>query len=54
MSFFLGMEFMYSEKGIILHQMKYELDLLKIFELENCKAAITPADTNQKLDSDLM
>ena len=23
MSFFLGMEFMYSEKGIILHQMKY-------------------------------
>ena len=46
------MEFMYSEKGIILHQMKYELELLKRFELENCKVAITPADTNQKLDFD--
>ena len=52
MSYILGMEFMYSEKGIILHQMKYELELLKRFELENCKVAITPADTNQKLDSD--
>ncbi|WJX32266.1 hypothetical protein P8452_20610 [Trifolium repens] len=52
MSYFLGMEFMYSEKGIILHQMKYELELLKIFKLENCKIAITPSDTNQKLDSD--
>ena len=52
MSFFLRMEFIYSEKGIILHQMKYELELLKIFELENCKVVVTPADTNQKLDSD--
>ena len=52
MSYFLGMEFLYSEKGIILHQMKYELELLKRFKLENCKIAITPSDTNQKLDSD--
>ena len=52
MSLFLGMEFMYFEKGIILHQMKYELELLKRFELENYKVAITPANTNQKLDSD--
>ena len=51
MSYFLGMEFMYSEKGIILHQMKYELKLLKRFELENFKVAITLIDTNQKLDS---
>ena len=52
MSFFLGMEFIYSEKGIILHQIKYELELMKRFELENCKVAITPVDTNQKLDSE--
>ena len=32
--------------------MKYELEILKIFKLENCKVAITPANTNQKLDSD--
>ncbi|XP_050877180.1 secreted RxLR effector protein 161-like [Lathyrus oleraceus] len=43
---------MYSKKGIILHQMKYELELLKRFELLSCKVDVTPADTNQKLDSD--
>jgi hypothetical protein len=43
---------MYSEKGIILHQLKYELELLKRFELLNCKVVVTSADTNQKLDFD--
>lgn len=52
MTYFLGMEFRYSEKGIILHQLKYELELLKRFDLKNCKIAVTPSDTNQKLDSD--
>ncbi|XP_050915164.1 uncharacterized mitochondrial protein AtMg00810-like [Lathyrus oleraceus] len=41
-----GMEIMYSEKGIILHQLKYKLELL------NYKVSITPADINQKLDFD--
>ncbi|XP_058748407.1 uncharacterized protein LOC131621385 [Vicia villosa] len=31
--------------------LKYELELLKRFELTNCKFAITPAATNHKLDS---
>ncbi|XP_058732763.1 uncharacterized mitochondrial protein AtMg00810-like [Vicia villosa] len=48
----LGMEILYSEKGIILHQLKYELELLKRFELTNCKSAVTPIETNHKLDSD--
>ncbi|XP_050919733.1 secreted RxLR effector protein 161-like [Lathyrus oleraceus] len=52
MVYFLGMEIMYSKKGIILHQLKYELELLKKFKLLNCKVVVTPADTNQKLDSD--
>lgn len=30
----------------------YELELLKRFELMNCKSALTPAETNHKLDSD--
>ncbi|XP_050915901.1 uncharacterized mitochondrial protein AtMg00810-like [Lathyrus oleraceus] len=46
------MEFMYSEKGIILHNLKFELKLLKRFELLNCKAVVTPAETNHKLDFD--
>ncbi|XP_050916637.1 secreted RxLR effector protein 161-like [Lathyrus oleraceus] len=47
------MVIMYSDKDIILHQMKYELELLKRFELTNCKSAITPAETNHKLNSDV-
>ncbi|XP_050902611.1 uncharacterized mitochondrial protein AtMg00810-like [Lathyrus oleraceus] len=53
MVYFLGMRIMYYNKGIILHQLKYELELLKKFELINCKSAITPAETNHKLDSDV-
>ncbi|XP_050889354.1 secreted RxLR effector protein 161-like [Lathyrus oleraceus] len=45
------MEIMYSEKGIILHQLKYELELLKRFELLNYKVTFIRDDTNQKLDS---
>ncbi|XP_050876333.1 uncharacterized mitochondrial protein AtMg00810-like [Lathyrus oleraceus] len=51
--YFLGMKIMYSEMGIIFHQLKYELRLLKRFELINYKSAITPTKTNHKLDSDV-
>ncbi|XP_050910014.1 uncharacterized mitochondrial protein AtMg00810-like [Lathyrus oleraceus] len=51
MTYFLGMKFMYSENGIILHQLKYELELLKRFELLNYKVVVTPVETNRKLDS---
>ena len=51
--YFLGMEVLYSEKGIILHQLKYELKLLKIFELTNCMTTSMTAETNHKLDSDV-
>ncbi|XP_050915125.1 uncharacterized protein LOC127130099 [Lathyrus oleraceus] len=53
MVYFLRMKIMYSKKGIILHHLKYELELLKIFELINYKIAITPAETNHKLDFDV-
>ncbi|XP_050896282.1 uncharacterized mitochondrial protein AtMg00810-like [Lathyrus oleraceus] len=52
MTYFLTMEIMYSEKGITLHQLKYELELLKIFELLNYKVMVTPSKTNHKLDFD--
>ncbi|XP_050901823.1 uncharacterized mitochondrial protein AtMg00810-like [Lathyrus oleraceus] len=52
MTYLLGMKFMYSKKGVILHQLKYEHELLKRFELLNCKVDVTPSETNHKLDSD--
>lgn len=50
--YFLGMEFLYTSKGIILHQLKYAIEVLKRFEMFDCKPAITPAESNQKLDAD--
>ena len=47
------MEIMNSDMGIILHHLKYELKLMKRFELINYKSAITPTKTNHKLDSDV-
>lgn len=45
------MKFIYYEKDIILNHLKYELELLKRFDLLNCNAAVTPIKTNHKLDS---
>lgn len=42
MIYFLGMEVLHTDKGIIMQQLKYELELLKRFKLMNCKFAVTP------------
>lgn len=47
MVYFLGMKILHSENGIIMHQLKYELDLLKRFEL-----IVTPSKINHKPYSD--
>ncbi|XP_050908478.1 uncharacterized protein LOC127122131 [Lathyrus oleraceus] len=43
----------FSDEIVKFKKLKYELELLKRFELINCKSAITPAETNHKLDSDV-
>ncbi|XP_050886051.1 uncharacterized mitochondrial protein AtMg00810-like [Lathyrus oleraceus] len=40
------------KKRVWLKAMKEELELLKRFELLNCKVVVTPLKTNHKLDSD--
>ncbi|XP_050876924.1 ribosome biogenesis protein ERB1-like [Lathyrus oleraceus] len=40
------------KKKVWLKPMKEELEFLKRFELLNCKAVVTPSETNHKLDSD--
>lgn len=49
--YFLGMEILHSDKGIIMHQLKYKLEILR-FELMNCKYVVTPLEINHMLDSD--
>lgn len=50
MIYFLWMKILHSEKRIIMHQLKYELESLKRFELMNCKSVVAPTETNHKMD----
>jgi hypothetical protein len=47
--YFLGIEIARSNKGIVLSQRKYVLDLLSDIEMLGCRAASTPIDQNHQL-----
>ncbi|XP_050890023.1 uncharacterized mitochondrial protein AtMg00810-like [Lathyrus oleraceus] len=52
LSYFLGMDFLYKEGGIILHQTKYATNLLKRFNMLNYNVVVTPVESGQKLKED--
>ena len=47
--YFLSFEIKQSEEGIFVSQEKYAKDLLKRFEMLNCKETATPMNINEKL-----
>jgi len=49
LSYFLGLEFIYTEKGVILHQKKYISKVLKMFNILKCNYVETPVEVNMKL-----
>ena len=49
MHYFLGLEVWQSSEGIFLNQGKYAVEILKIFDMLECKAMATPMDSNLKL-----
>ncbi|KAE8690040.1 hypothetical protein F3Y22_tig00110929pilonHSYRG00026 [Hibiscus syriacus] len=51
LKYFLGLEVLRSEEGIVLNQMKYALEFLKETGLEGVKPALTPLEQNLKLTS---
>ncbi|RDX77768.1 hypothetical protein CR513_42055, partial [Mucuna pruriens] len=51
--YFLGFEFMHTQKGIFLHQRKYTGEVLKRFNMENCNTASVPVMPNLKLTKEL-
>ena len=52
LNFFLGLQVKQVEHGIFLCQAKYCRELLKKFNMENCKEASTPIATGCYLDAD--
>ena len=51
--YFLGFEFMHTQKGIFLHQRKYTGEVLKCFNRENCITVPVPVMPNLKLIEEL-
>ncbi|GAU26253.1 hypothetical protein TSUD_224440 [Trifolium subterraneum] len=48
-SYFLGIEFQRTSKGLILHQKKYASEILKRFEMDQCNPALTPSEPRLQL-----
>ena len=49
MHYFLGLEVWQNLEGIFLNQGKYAVEVLKRFEMLECKAMATPMDSKLKL-----
>ncbi|GJZ79695.1 retrovirus-related pol polyprotein from transposon TNT 1-94 [Tanacetum coccineum] len=47
--YFLGLEIKQTNRGIFVSQQKYATELLKQFNMVNCKTKATPMNTNEKL-----
>jgi hypothetical protein len=52
LSFFLGLQIRQRNQGIFISQTKYIREMLKRFEMEDCKPIITPMQTSCKLNKD--
>ena len=46
LTYFLSLEFMYTGKGILMHQRKYTTNILKWFKMMDCNHTITPSELN--------
>lgn len=53
LSYFLGRQFVHTDRGIFLHQNKYIRMVLKKFNLTNCNAILVPIIANLKLTKEL-
>jgi len=49
LTYFLGIKFVMNSQGVLIHQRKYAQDVLKRFNMLNCKPISTPVDTRVKL-----
>jgi hypothetical protein len=52
LNFFLGLQIIQSKRGVFIHHSKYVKDILKRFQLEDCKPVSTPMTIGCKLSKD--
>ncbi|XP_040379776.1 uncharacterized mitochondrial protein AtMg00810-like [Oryza brachyantha] len=52
LTYFLGLQIKQTEEGIFMHQTKYSKDLLKKFDMVDCKSIATPISTTATLGPD--
>lgn len=52
MSYFLGMEVQQRIDGIIIHQRKYAKEILKKFQMDDCKSTDTPMNQKEKFSKE--
>ncbi|XP_075101686.1 uncharacterized protein LOC142177120 [Nicotiana tabacum] len=52
LNYFLGIEVLYSEGGVLLHQKIFVHDLLKEFHSYDCSSVISPIEMHDKLQAD--
>ncbi|KAL0408197.1 UNVERIFIED_CONTAM: Copia protein [Sesamum radiatum] len=52
MSYFLGMEIKQGQSEVFIYQKKYAKEILKKFQMEECKAASTPMNQKEKLSKE--
>ncbi|GAU17221.1 hypothetical protein TSUD_324240 [Trifolium subterraneum] len=48
-SYFLGIEFYKSSRGLLMHRRRYASEVLKRFEMDNCNYAVTPSEPRLQL-----
>ena len=51
-SYFFGIEFYKSSRGLMMHQRRYAGEILKRFEMEECNPTSTPAELRLQLSKD--
>ena len=52
LKYFLGLQIKQEDEGIYISQQKYIRDLLKRFDIQDCKLIATPMSGSQSLDKD--
>ncbi|KAL6332559.1 hypothetical protein AAG906_008979 [Vitis piasezkii] len=52
MAFFLGLEIQQLQQGIFIEQQKYAKEVLKKFNMEDCKSLCTPLAQNEQFSKD--